>query len=283
MKGKSPKIISKFLDKYWILIIAFMLLLALFPFFWVLSGSFKSTGEVHFTFPPSILPHTLTWENYIYVWKDRPFTLYMANTLKIAILATFLTMIASSLAAYACARIRFSKKILILIVILIAQMFPGPSIIIPIFSIVKRMGLYNSHLVLIVLYAAFSIPFSTWMLYGYFRKIPQEIEDAAKVDGCSITGVFFRIVLPVAKPGLAAVGSFAFLVSWNEFLFALILLGTQERFTLSVGLARFVTELATYYNHMSAGSVITAIPMLVVFFLLSKHLVGGLTAGAVKE
>jgi len=259
--------------------VAFMLLVALFPFFWILSGSFKTTTEVHFTFPPSIFPRTLTLENYLYVWRERPFALYMVNTLKVALLATFLTMLVSSLAAYACARIRFTKKVLILVIILIAQMFPGPSIIIPIFSVVKKMGLYDSHLVLVILYAAFSVPFSTWMLYGYFRKIPQEIEDAAKIDGCSISGVF----LQVAKPGLAAVGSFAFLVSWNEFLFALVLLGTQKRFTLSLGLARFVTDLSTYYNNMSAGSIITAIPMLVVFFLLSKHLVGGLTAGAVKE
>ena len=188
----------------------------------------------------------------------------------------------SSLAAYGFAKFRFPFKKGLLMFVLVAQMFPGTSVIIPLFSTYKSYGLYDSHFGLMLLYATISLAFSIWMMYGYFRSVPSELEEAARIDGCSALKTFVNVILPISKPGIAAVGVYAFMCSWNEYLYSLILLTTESKYTISLGLSSFITEFGTYWNQMGAASIIVTIPTLLIFILLGKNLIAGLTAGAVK-
>ncbi|MHB1653859.1 MAG: carbohydrate ABC transporter permease [Desulfitobacteriaceae bacterium] len=264
-----------------VLIVAIIIVFALFPLLWMIITSFKDTSEMLAT-PPTILPTKFTFDSYYEVWWKRPFIAYILNTLKITAVSTTISIVVASLAAYGFARISFPFKKALLMVVLVAQMFPGPSIIIPIFDMFRGLGLYDKQSGLMLLYGTITLPFSIWMLYGYFKNIPRELEEAAIIDGYSHIGIFFKIIIPLSKPGIAAVGVYAFLVGWNEYLYALILLTTENKFVASLGLARYITEFGTYWNQMSAGSVIITIPTIVIFLILGKNLIEGLTAGAVK-
>ncbi|WP_435620715.1 carbohydrate ABC transporter permease [Thermoanaerobacterium thermosulfurigenes] len=257
------------------------MIIALFPLLWLVITSFKSTGEI-LSIPPTILPKKFTFESYYEIWWKQPFKIYILNSLKISILSTLISIFVASLAGYGFAVIKFPFKKFLIMLVLIAQMFPGTSIIIPIFDLFKRLGLYDNHLGLILMYGTITLPFSIWMLYGYFRNIPKELHEAAIIDGCSHFGIFTKIVLPMARPGIAAVGVYSFLSAWNEYLYGLILISTETKYVISVGLAHFITEFGTYWNQMSAGAVLVVIPTIIMFIILGKNLIEGLTAGAVK-
>ncbi|HHV11500.1 MAG TPA: carbohydrate ABC transporter permease [Clostridiales bacterium] len=263
------------------LILALILFMALFPLFWMVLTSSKNMTEL-LKIPATILPENFTLEAYRTVWVDKPFVTYISNSLKISIVATFLGMVVSCMAAYGFAKFRFPFKKTLLMFVLVAQMFPSTSIIIPLFSIYKSYGLYDSHLGLMLLYATISLAFSIWMMYGYFKGVPRELEEAARIDGGGALKIFVNIILPISKPGIAAVGVYAFMCSWNEYLYSLILLTTDTKYTISLGLSRFITEFGTYWNEMGAASIVVTIPTLLIFMLLGKNLIAGLTAGAVK-
>lgn len=262
-------------------LLAIALALALVPFLWIVITSFKTQNET-FWIPPTLWPQTFTLENYQTALLLRPFPRFLLNTLLVALPAALLTIAISSLAAYAFARQHFRFAGGLLFLLLVAQMFPGPSLIVPIFDIMHRLNLDNRLPSLTLLYTTFAIPFSTWLLYGYFRTVPRELEDAALIDGCNRFDVFWRVLIPVVTPGLAAVGTFGFLIGWNEFLFALLLMNDQENFTISIGLVHYITEWSTYWGHLGASSVIVTVPVLIIFFLLGQNLIEGLTGGAIK-
>ncbi|WP_343247189.1 carbohydrate ABC transporter permease [Diplocloster hominis] len=272
---------SKILSVLRILGIIAVLFVALFPLAWMVITSCKSMTEL-LKIPVTILPENFTLDSYYEVWVQKPFPRYIWNSLKISAVATLLGMIVSSLAAYGFAKFRFPFKKGLLMFVLVAQMFPGTSVIIPLFSTYKSYGLYDSHFGLMLLYATISLAFSIWMMYGYFRSVPSELEEAARIDGCSALKTFVHVILPISKPGIAAVGVYAFMCSWNEYLYSLILLTTESKYTISLGLSSFITEFGTYWNQMGAASIIVTIPTLLIFILLGKNLIAGLTAGAVK-
>ena len=272
---------SKLLSVLRVLGINVVLFVALFPLAWMVITSCKSMTEL-LKIPVTILPENFTLNSYYEVWVQKPFPRYIWNSLKISVVATLLGMIVSSLAAYGFAKFRFPFKKGLLMFVLVAQMFPGTSVIIPLFSTYKSYGLYDSHFGLMLLYATISLAFSIWMMYGYFRSVPSELEEAARIDGCSALKTFVNVILPISKPGIAAVGVYAFMCSWNEYLYSLILLTTESKYTISLGLSSFITEFGTYWNQMGAASIIVTIPTLLIFILLGKNLIAGLTAGAVK-
>ena len=272
---------SKLLSVLRVLGIIVVLFVALFPLAWMVITSCKSMTEL-LKIPVTILPENFTLSSYYQVWVQKPFPRYIWNSLKISVVATLLGMIVSSLAAYGFAKFRFPFKKGLLMFVLVAQMFPGTSVIIPLFSTYKSYGLYDSHFGLMLLYATISLAFSIWMMYGYFRSVPSELEEAARIDGCSALKTFVNVILPISKPGIAAVGVYAFMCSWNEYLYSLILLTTESKYTISLGLSSFITEFGTYWNQMGAASIIVTIPTLLIFILLGKNLIAGLTAGAVK-
>ncbi|MFI5011511.1 MAG: carbohydrate ABC transporter permease [Hyphomicrobiales bacterium] len=268
------------------LLTVYVLLLAavtvvLFPVFWMASSSLKPSSEL-FARNMTMLPVDWTFENYRNVWQRTSFPAYFWNSFKVASLSTLFSVIISMYAAYAMARIRFVGRYAYGLMLLVTQMFPHILLVIPLFLIIQRLGLFNTHAALVIAYTAFSLPFTIWLLRGFFEAIPAELEEAAAIDGASQLTTFHRIILPLAGPGLAAVTMFSFIRGWNEFLFALVFLQSHELFTLPIGLASFQEEYTFRWDLLMAGAGIITLPVLFFFLLMQRFIVQGLLGGAVK-
>lgn len=264
---------------YAVLLVAVMI--TLFPIFWMVSSSLKPAKEL-FARDMTLLPVNWTIENYVNVWQNTAFSTYFFNSFKVAALSTFFSVVVSMYAAYAIARIKFVGRYAYGVVLLVTQMLPHILLVLPLFFIIRKMGLFNTHAALIISYTAVSLPFTIWLLRGFFEAIPEELEDAAAIDGASLLGTFHRIILPLAGPGLAAVTMFAFIRSWNEYLFALVFLQSRELFTMPIGLASFQEEYTFRWDLIMAGAGIITLPILFFFLLMQKFIVQGLLGGAVK-
>ncbi len=262
-------------------VLAIAVMVILFPVFWMVSSSLKPQPEL-FARNLTLLPIEWTMENYRNVWEGTSFPLYFWNSFKVAAISTVFAVIVSMYAAYAIARIRFAGRYAFGMMLLITQMFPHILIVIPLFLIIRQFGLLNTHVALIIAYTAFSLPFSIWLLRGFFEAIPEELEDAAAIDGASMLSTFHKIILPLAGPGIAAVAMFDFIRAWNEFLFALVFLQSRDLFTMPLGLASFQEEYTFRWDLIMAGASIITLPVLFFFLLMQKFIVQGLLAGAVK-
>lgn len=267
-----------------ILMVSLLVLLAAFvllPFLWTLSTSLKPLPEVN-RHPPEWFSAHMSLKPYGDMFFYLPFSTYALNSLLVASSATLLTLLVGSLAAFAFARFQFAGKRLFLLVFLLSQMLPGASVIIPLFQVMKESGLYDTHLGLILVHTAVLLPFVIWLLYGFFLGIPGEVEDAALIDGCSRLSALRRVILPLALPGIGATALFAFLGSWSEFFFALILTSSDTTRTIPVGIGLFVGEYVDVWNQMSAAAVLFSLPPLVLFMIMRRTFVQGLAAGALK-
>ncbi len=253
----------------------------LLPFAWMFSTSFKPLTEVN-RYPPEWISQGMSLQPYFEMFSFLPFATYTLNSLVVALSATALTLMVGSLAAFAFARFRFRGMELLLAVFLLSQMLPGASVIIPLFQLLRIMGLYDSLVGLTIIHTAILLPFVIWLLFGFFKTIPQEIEDAALIDGCTRLGALRRVILPLVLPGLGATALFAFLGSWNEFFFALLLTSSDSARTIPVGIGLFVGEYRDVWNQMSAAATLFSLPPLLLFLLMRKTFVKGLTAGAIK-
>ncbi len=262
-------------------VLCLALCLILFPIFWMFSSSFKDQTEL-FARDMTLLPVAWTWENYINVWFNTPFPKYFWNSFYIASITTVITVIFAIYAAYAIARLRFRGRFFIGMILLVTQMFPHVTLVLPLFMIVRNLGLFDTHAALIIANVAFALPFAVWMLRGFFVSIPAELEDAAAVDGAGLMTTLHKIIVPLAGPGIAAVAMFTFIRSWNEFLFALVLLQSQSLRTLPLGLASFQEEYTYRWDLMMAGGSIVSLPVLFFFLLMQRFIVQGLLGGALK-
>ncbi len=258
--------------------IAFLVLL---PFLWTMSTSFKSIVDIGLS-PPVWFTPTMSLQPYFDMFFYMPFGTYTLNSLIVATSATVIALSVGSLAAFAFSRFHFPGKRFFLLVFLLSQMLPGSSVIIPLFQFLNAAGLYDTHAGLILVHSAVLLPFVIWLLYGFFQAIPKEVEDAALIDGCSRMEALWKIILPLALPGLGATALFAFLGSWNEFFFALILTSSDATKTIPVGIGLFVGEYNDIWNQMAASAVLFSVPPLVLFALMRKTFVKGLLAGGVK-
>jgi multiple sugar transport system permease protein len=261
---------------------AFVLFLA-FPFVWLIFTSFKPSSEIMMR-GASLLPQQPTLENYVSAVQQERVLQTAFNTLRISVASALLTLAVATPAAYVLARSRGGINRPIVGWILISQTFPVILIIIPLFLILNRLGLGNTHLGLVLVYMVWSLPFVLWMLRGYVQGIPVEIEHAAAIDGASHLRILTTILIPLILPGLVATGLYAFINAWNEFFFALVLLKSPDLQTIQVNLARFrgVEGLARW-GPLAAGSVIATIPTLILFGFLQRGLVSGLMSGGVKQ
>ena len=252
------------------------------PLLWVVSTSVRPISEVT-SVPPMVLPQEITFRAYVDLWAEAPFGEYVLNSLVISALTALVALTFSISAAYAFARFRFRGSTALLMLVVMSQMLPGSSILIPLFQVIRSLGLLDTHAGMVLIYTGFAIPFCTWLLNGYFRAIPEELEQAALIDGCSRVAVLYRIVLPLAAPAVIAVGTFAFLLSWNEFTFAFVF--TKSRaLTIPVGMrAAFLGQYVNKYDLLFAASLIFSLPPIALFVSLQKYFVQGLTAGAVKQ
>jgi ABC-type glycerol-3-phosphate transport system permease component len=265
---------------WWIAALLFLAFLA-FPVVWMLSTSLKPSGEI-FQIPPTWIPKHPTLQAYTTLWEKGSFLRYLLNSVLVALATTGTAVLVASMAGYAFARLPFIGRKTVLFGILTAQMIPGVLFLLPIFVLMKQLGLLNTYLGLILANVTFALPFAIWMMYGFYKHIPAEIEEAAWVDGAGFGWTFFRVVLPMGLPGLLSCAIFCFLSAWDEFVFALALNTRDELRTMPVGLFNFVGQFGIEWNYLMAGAVLVTIPAMVFFALFQKHILKGFAAGAVK-
>lgn len=264
-----------------ILILLPIMAFVLFPFYWVIITSFKTTSQIsqrQSIFWPD--PPTLT--QYQELVFNSPFLHWLGNSILVAALSTIISVAIAALAAYALTRLKFLGAGLLTTAILITYLLPGTLIFIPLYQTLADLGLINSYGALLTTYPTFLVPFATWVLIGYFRSIPVELEEAAMIDGASRLYAFVRITLPLAAPALLSVALFAFTNAWNEFLFAFVFITSESLRTLPIGLQSMVVGDILPWGELMAASLLTAIPVAILYMYAQRFLVGGLTVGAVK-
>lgn len=232
--------------------------------------------------PATYLPSHWTWHNFIGVWKEIPLATYLKSSFIISFSATVIVLVLAVPAAYYVARNRFRGRTAFLLLVLVTQMFSPTALVVGIFREVVAFKLVDTYIALIVIYAAFNMAFSIWILSGFFASIPADIEEAAWIDGCSRFKTLTKVVLPLALPGLVTAFIFTFIAAWNEFVIALTLTSTPAHEPLTVGLTSLIGQYQVQWNFLFAGSLIAIIPVVILFALIEKWLVGGLTAGSVK-
>ncbi|MEU6428693.1 carbohydrate ABC transporter permease [Microbispora sp. NPDC046973] len=260
-------------------------LFTLTPLYVMLTSAIKPLQDVQGDF--HWIPTTITLRPFADMWRTVPLARYFANSLIVASVAALVSVLIAIFAAYAISRFRFPGRRVFSITVLSTQMFPGILFLLPLFMIYVNLGtalgveLYASRTGLIITYLTFSLPFSIWMLAGYFDSIPTALDEAAQVDGSGPIGALLRVVLPAATPGIVAVAIYAFMTAWGEVLFASVMTDESSR-TLAVGLQGYATENDVYWNQIMAASLVVSVPVVAGFLLLQRYLVQGLTAGAVK-
>jgi ABC-type glycerol-3-phosphate transport system permease component len=244
-------------------------------------SSIKTLNELY-TVPPVWLPKVPSFENYKKVLFASNVPRYFLNSTIISLGSTALALALAVFASYGFARFRFRGKPLAQAFILLGQLIPTAAIIVPLFITLRIFGLVNTYLGLIVVYTIITLPLSVWMLTSYFRAIPVELEEAAVIDGASRLGILFRITLPLSLPGVVAIVVYAFVTTWNEFIFALVLAQDYRVKTLPIGIAEFSTEFNTDWGAVMSASMLMTLPIAILFMLMQRMFIGGLTAGAVK-
>ena len=270
-------------------------LFTIYPILWVVTIAFSGRQNLAIATLPAdptwtdrlraITPWPESWSlsNFVSVLTDQPFGQWMLNSAIIALGTTVVGVFLACTAAYAFSRFKFPGQRAGMMSFLVSQMFPGTLMLIPLFIIlVQWLKLGNSRLGLIIVYATTSIPFSVWMLKGYFDTIPRDLEEAAMIEGASVGRIFWTIILPLAKPAVAVTALFSFMTAWNEFILAATFMEQETMYTAPVGLRFFVGGFSQQWGYFAAGSIIVSIPVVFLFLFLQKYLVSGLTAGSVK-
>lgn len=252
-----------------------------FPFLWMLFTSLKVAGET-MTIPPSFFPKEVVWGAYVSVLSESIFLRYFYNSILISCITTGISLFLAILAGLGFSRFRFRGSKGFQLGILVTQLFPLILLVPPYFLLMRGMGLLDTHASLVVTYSAFILPFSVWMMNTYFKSVPIDMEEAAMIDGCSRLGAYLRITVPMAAPGIAATAIFGFVLAWNEFVFANTFLDTPELRTLPIGLRTFIGQYSTEWNVLMAASVITTLPVVILFIFLQKHFIQGMTSGSIK-
>jgi len=279
MKRVSARYIARIALRYALLILASGFALA--PLLWGLSTSFKAPAEI-LALPPRWLPDALHWENYRASLMRPRFAQYFANSLSVVALALVLSLAAATHAAYALARRDFRGKEVFAFVLWGTVMIPSVAIIVPLYLIAVDVGLYDTHFGLALVFAALLTPTLIWLLRGFVEAVPIELEEAARVDGCSPLKTFYIIVVPLLRPGIGAAAILVFVTIWNDFLVSYSLTLKDSNRLVQVGLYAFVTELGIEHGPLMAGAIGATLPILIAFALLQRHFIRGFTGGAVK-
>ncbi len=264
-----------------IILTILLLLFLLFPFFVMLSTMLKSSQEVYQT-PPTWLPKSPQLVNLVRLWSEFDFGVFFKSSLIIAFGTTILNSLVTVPAAYAVARLRFVGRRAILYLFLVIQMFSPLIVLISLFKTMAAMKLLNTYIGLVLANTVFTIAFTIWMMNGYFRSIPMEIEEAALIDGCNRVQTITRIMIPIAVPGLVTTMIYSFIAAWNEFLFGLTFIQSREKMPLVLSLYNFVGRWTTQWELLNAAAFVALIPVLVLFYIIERRLVAGLAGGAIK-
>jgi multiple sugar transport system permease protein len=252
------------------------------PFVWQLSTSLqldKALTEA----VPSFWPAPATLEHYFNVFVVKKFQLYVLNSIIVAGLTTFLCLAIGALAAFSLSRLKIKGRFGVLAVVLAVSMFPQIAIVGPLYLTASDYGLLDTYTGLVIVYLALGLPLVTWVLFGYFDTLPREIDEAARMDGVGVIGLFLRIIIPMSLPGLVTTGLLSFIAAWNEFMFALAFTSTIDHQTIPVGIANFTNLYYVPWGDVAAASVVVTVPLIALVLFFQRHIIEGLTQGAVKE
>ena len=252
------------------------------PIMWMISQSLKNPSE-QFATPPTLLVLRPTLENYIKAVQSVVLRCFI-NSFIVCSSTTIIAVIVSILAVYTFSRERFMGRKALLQLIVVTQLLPLISIIIPLYRIMRALHLLDTYGALVISFLTFTVPTAIWLLYGFIKTLPLDLEEAAQIDGCSKVGAFFRVTLPLLRPGITATAAYVFIVTWQEFLFSLTFISSPELKPLSVGILRFIGQLGLVdWGALMASSVLTTLPVFILFLALQRQIVSGLTSGALKR
>jgi len=258
-----------------------MLLWTAIPFYWMIATSLKHDKEIY-GYEATLIPQAPTLANYATVLRETPYLLYLRNSVVVAVGSTILSMIIAVLGAYAIARLNFPGRALLARGLVFTYLVPTSLLFIPMFALMSVLRLTDSLHGLIIAYLGFDVPFCTWLLMGYFKSVPAELEEAARVDGCNRVGALVRIVLPMSLPALVVVTFFSFTHAWNEFLYAYVFTSTTSARTLTTGLVNFMSQDVFFWGPLMASTVMSVLPPVLMFLVFQRWVVKGLTLGGVK-
>ncbi|MCL5070146.1 MAG: carbohydrate ABC transporter permease [Actinobacteria bacterium] len=278
MKHTSKITIYKIIGYF---IIAVALIITFYPIVVALVTSFKPKTEI-LTYPPTLMIKNPTLEGYKSILFNRNFLKYGLNSLIISLSTTFFSVSVGSLAAYALSRYRFFGDRFISQSVLLVYMFPPALLVIPLYLLFYRFNLIDNIASLIIAYITFSLPLCIWLLKGFFDGLPKELDDSARIDGCSEIGILLRIIFPISAPGILSAGAFSFMLAWMEYMFAITFITSQKSFTLMAGLANVLGFWFSNYSALMAAAILASIPAIVLFFVAQKYIIKGLVSGAVK-
>ncbi|RWE99259.1 carbohydrate ABC transporter permease [Mesorhizobium sp.] len=252
------------------------------PFLWQFSTSFQLDKALT-SGSPSLIPAPFTLEHYYNAFIEKQLHRYVWNSLVVSLATTFLCLFVGSLAAFALSRLNVKGRFGILMVILSVSMFPQIALVGPLYLVATNLGLLDTYTALIIAYLALGLPLVTWVLFGYFETLPREIDEAARMDGVSVPGLLWHIILPMSLPSLVTTGLLAFITAWNEFLFALAFTSNIDRQTIPVGIANFTNLYYVPWGDIAAASAVVTVPLIVLVLFFQRHIIEGLTQGGIKE
>ena len=261
------------------ILLAVLVIIMLGPYLYIFSSSFKETYTL-ISIPPQLIPEQFVWDNYIYILSELPFSLWFFNTILVAVLVTLGTVIIDALAAYAFAKKQFWGRDMLFGFMLATIMIPGALLLIPAFLITNWLGLLNSYGGLII--PSLANVLGVFLLRQFMKTIPEELEHAARIDGCTDFGVFWRIIMPLSAPALATLSIVVFTAQWNNLVWPLVVLNNKKLYTLPLGLALLRGEFQVNYGITSAAAFLSVVPLIIVFMFLQRYFLEGLTVGAVK-
>lgn len=279
--SKSHRILSYYAKVY--LFAALLAIFILFPIAVMVSMSLKAPDE-QFTSPPYLWPKRPTLSNYLHViGRGSMFLRYFLNSLFVAAMSTIVVLAVALFSSYAYARLRFPGRDFFFVLILLSQLFPLAAIIVSLYRMMSRLQMIDTYWSLIIAYLTFSVPVGVWLLRNFFLGIPKELEEAAMIDGCTKLAAFWKITVPLVRPGVGATFAYLFFITWQEFMFALTFITSEAKRTLPVGIFDYVGQYETNWGNLMAASSLICVPVFILFLFVQQQLVGGLTRGAVKE
>lgn len=280
MSRKTKNAIGSFIR---VVILVFFFLLVILPIYWIVITSFKSGGEILDINNLTYFPKEFTWQNYTDLFEQFHYGVLLKNSLLVSVTSALVVTVFSMLGGYSLARYKFGGKQAVILFFLITQMIPGILVIIPLYIIFSKMSLINTHLGLFIFYVTVNLPFCVITMRSFFERIPVTLEEAARVDGCTKMQSLFKIVFPIMFPGIVSVFVFGFIGAWNELIAGSIFISTPEMWTIPVGLKTLIGKYNVEWGLLMAGGVMALLPTAIMFAVMQKFIVEGMTAGAVKE
>lgn len=271
-------------------VLALLLIFAFFPFVWMVLTSVKTEDQMRSlaqfdeetSLVDAFVPDPFYMENYRELLEEQPFVRWFFNSAVVAAVSSFLAIAVGSVGAYAITRLKFKGNGILGILVLVTYLVPPVILFIPMYSLLRELGLLNSLLGLMVIYPTITVPFATWVLMGFFDTIPKELDEAALIDGCNHWGAFWRVSLPLIAPGLAAAGMFAFTLAWNEYLYAFVFITDRAQTTLPVAISKMIQGDVYLWGQLMSSATLTTLPVIIFYVYLQRYMVGGLAVGGVK-